>query len=53
MYNTGSYRLPYPCKCNYTQVINNITSLHVDRSDEKRQGANSTKKRKMGEGLKS
>jgi hypothetical protein len=38
----------YPCKCNHTQVINNITSLHTDRSDEKRWGDNSTEKGKRG-----
>jgi hypothetical protein len=35
-------------KCNHNQVINNITSLRVDRLDEKRWGDNSTGKRENG-----
>jgi len=31
------------------KFINNITSFHVDRLDEKRWGANSTRKREKGE----
>jgi hypothetical protein len=29
---------PILVKCNHTQIINKITSLHVEQSDEKRQG---------------
>jgi len=30
--------VPILVKCNQTQVINNITLLHIEKSDEKRRG---------------
>jgi hypothetical protein len=35
-------------KCNYTQIINKITSLRTDQSDEERRGAKLHRKEKMG-----
>jgi hypothetical protein len=40
--------VPILVKCNHTQVINNITSLRADRSDEKRWGAKLHRKGKRG-----
>jgi hypothetical protein len=37
--------VPILVKCNHTQVINNITSLRADRSDEKRWGDKLHRKR--------